>query len=255
MVPSLRVMAAGSLRRAFVPLMAQFTRRSGIKVSLEFGPAGLLRQRIEDGAAVDLFASANLHHPQALLQRGLAQRVMPFAGNGLCLTLRNTPVLNRKSWLDALLDDRFILAISTPGSDPCGDYAWQLFDNIERRYPGAGLRLKARAKTLVGGVNSQKIPPGEPASAWLIATGLADMFIGYNSYAPLLSQRPNLRIATFPAEFTVSANYMLATFSSRADPLAAYLLSPYGQAWLKAYGFKTVANAALNRSPHQTGRP
>ncbi len=41
--------AAGSLRLAFTPLLSAFQRDTGQKVSAEFGPAGLLRQRIENG--------------------------------------------------------------------------------------------------------------------------------------------------------------------------------------------------------------
>lgn len=56
--------AAGSLRLAFAPLLSAFQRRAGQKVTAEFGPAGLLRQRIENGERPQLFASANVAHPQ-----------------------------------------------------------------------------------------------------------------------------------------------------------------------------------------------
>ncbi len=67
----MRALAAGSLRRVWPQLMAHFPE----PVETQFGPAGLLRERIESGEACDLFASANLAHPQALLAAGRAQSV------------------------------------------------------------------------------------------------------------------------------------------------------------------------------------
>lgn len=72
MTPSLKLLAAGSLKSAFIPLLARFQQQTGIPVDVHFGPAGLLRERIEAGEPCSVFASANSHHPQALRQAGLA---------------------------------------------------------------------------------------------------------------------------------------------------------------------------------------
>ena len=69
MPSSILLFAAGSLRPACTPLISQFTRMSGIDVKVEYGPAGLLRERIEAGEPCALFASANREHPQNLLVR------------------------------------------------------------------------------------------------------------------------------------------------------------------------------------------
>ncbi|MGO2465125.1 MAG: substrate-binding domain-containing protein, partial [Serratia proteamaculans] len=50
--------AAGSLRGAFGPLLAAFQAQTGEAVEAVFGPAGLLRQRIEAGERPHIFASA-----------------------------------------------------------------------------------------------------------------------------------------------------------------------------------------------------
>ena len=39
-------------------------------VELEFGASGLLRERLEQGEAADVFASANMEHPEALSRSG-----------------------------------------------------------------------------------------------------------------------------------------------------------------------------------------
>ncbi|MGV3550896.1 substrate-binding domain-containing protein [Rhizobium sp.] len=85
MTETLRVLSAGSLRYALPTIMDRFTATSGIDVSIAFGPAGLLRERIESGEAFDLFASANMAHPRALAESGMAEQPACFATNRLCV--------------------------------------------------------------------------------------------------------------------------------------------------------------------------
>ncbi|PLL97183.1 molybdate ABC transporter substrate-binding protein, partial [Klebsiella pneumoniae] len=181
---SLTLLAAGSLRSAFLPLVAHFRQHTGLAVDAQFGPAGLLRERIEAGSPCAVFASANAAHPQALLQAGLAQECQGFAGNQLMLTARRSPDNDGLDWLALLSTPRLRLATSTPGCDPSGDYTWQLFARIEARYPGLGNAMAGRAQQLVGGRDSLSVPPGEIAGAWPIRQNLADLFIGYAHYGP-----------------------------------------------------------------------
>ena len=89
---TLTLLAAGSLRSAFLPLVAHFRQHTGLAVDAQFGPAGLLRERIEAGAPCAVFASANAAHPQALLQAGLVDELIVYiapkllgnAARGLC---------------------------------------------------------------------------------------------------------------------------------------------------------------------------
>lgn len=110
----LTLLAAGSLRSAFLPLVAHFQQHTGLAVDAQFGPAGLLRERIEAGAPCAVFASANAAHPQALLQAGLAQECQGFAGNQLMLTARRSPDNDGLDWLALLSTPRLRLATSTP---------------------------------------------------------------------------------------------------------------------------------------------
>ena len=128
---TLTLLAAGSLRSAFLPLVAHFRQHTGLAVDAQFGPAGLLRERIEAGSPCAVFASANAAHPQALLQAGLAQECQGFASNQLMLTARRSPDNDGLDWLALLSTTRLRLATSTPGCDPSGDYTWQLFARIE----------------------------------------------------------------------------------------------------------------------------
>lgn len=239
----LRLYAAGSLRRAFSPLLAAFSEQYAVTVAPTFGPAGMLCESIIQGTEVDLFASANCTHPQRLKALGMVEETAIFATNGLCIVMRNVPELTSQSWLEALLDPRFVLSTSTPDNDPGGDYALQLFDKIERHHRGAGVTLRERARPLVGGSMQHEIPAGMTAGSYLIRSGQSDMHIGYSSYAPMLMNQPDLHVVFLPESYAVTAEYMFATLKPvrhEARLLAQYLLSTQGQGGLVQYGFSSV---------------
>lgn len=237
MSTTLNILAAGSLKRAFTPLLAAFRAQSGMAVTADFGPAGLLRERIEAGEPCALFASANTAHPQALLASGRALDVHTFAGNCLSLTVRHSASTQQADWLTLLADTRLRLATSTPGCDPSGDYTWQLFAHIDTLRPGLGQQLMQRALPLVGGRETLAIPPGEIASAWLLRQGRADMFIGYQHYTQCLSGEADLRVVAIPAADNIRCDYQLALLEAQATPLMQFILSSQGQALLQAAGF------------------
>lgn len=236
---SLTVLAAGSLKRAFVPLFARFSAEQGIAVEAHFGPAGLLRERIEAGEPCSLFASANVAHPQALLAAGRARETHTFACNQLNLTARRTAQTEGDDWLTLLANPALTLGTSTPGCDPSGDYTWQLFEVIERERPRLGQALKQRAHKLVGGRDTLSVPAGEIASAWLIRQGLADLFIGYRHYAMALADEADLRVVDIPGAWNIRCDYQLALLDDApaTQALAQFILAAEGQMFLRDAGF------------------
>jgi molybdate transport system substrate-binding protein len=80
--------AAGSLRAALDETRAAFKQATGIPVEAKYGPSGLLRDEIAAGANADVFASANIDHPQALARTGKSGPVVLFARNRLCALVR-----------------------------------------------------------------------------------------------------------------------------------------------------------------------
>lgn len=225
----MRVLAAGSLRRVWPSLLAHFPQ----SVDTRFGPAGLLRERIQAGEPCDLFASANLAHPQALLQQGQARSVVPFASNTLCLTVRSTVLRDGDDWLSLLTRPDLRLATSTAGCDPSGDYTQTLFTRMGK----AGIAVRERAMALVGGRESAPVPAGKLAAEWIIQSGQADLFIGYASYAPALRQIHGLSVLNIPAPFNPRAEYACAVMTPQAENLANYLQSEKAKAILQQAGF------------------
>lgn len=238
MTTTLHVLAAGSLKRAFIPLCQHFSQQTGILVHVDFGPAGLLRERIEAGQRCDLFASANTRHPQMLLASGRAQAATTFAFNRLNLTARKTAQTENADWLSLLSNPALRLGTSTPGCDPSGDYTFELFARIEAQYPD--IKLSTRAQQLVGGRASLIVPAGEIASAWLIRQNLTDLFVGYAHYAQALENSDDLRILALPDTYQTRCEYQLARLSDEAHLLEQFIVASEGQAFLREAAFLTL---------------
>lgn len=226
----MRIFAAGSLRAVWQSLMACFQEKD---VLCDFGPAGLLRERIEAGEPCDFFASANMAHPQALLDAGRAQSVAPFATNRLCLTVRASAVREGDDWLSLLTRPDLRIGTSTAGCDPSGDYTQLLFS----RMGDAGTRARERAVALVGGRDTLPLPAGSLAAEWLIGNDDTDVFIGYASYAPRLRLIETLTVVEIPEPYNPIAEYGFACLSDKGKPFADFLLTPEARLILCQHGF------------------
>jgi molybdate transport system substrate-binding protein len=65
------VAAAANLSDAFGEVGRRFTARTGVRVVYSFGATADLAKQIEQGAPFDVFAAADVKHPEALARRGL----------------------------------------------------------------------------------------------------------------------------------------------------------------------------------------
>lgn len=236
---NISLFAAGSLRLAFHPLLMAFEQETGHRVEAAFGPAGLLRQRIEHGERPQVFASANLEHPQRLAASGIAPAVHPFCCNRLCATVRNIPALTEPDVQALLCNPQWRVSTSTPIADPSGDYAQRLFDRLEQLLPGQGSALRARALALVGGPASAPIPAGRLAAEYLLERQQVDIFLGYASYASALAAYPQVKVRMLPAALDFKVTYGLCLLSGAgvaAHGLVDFILSDHGQRILQRSG-------------------
>src|SRR5690606_24743255 len=101
--------AAGSLRGALTEVSNAFGKSSGIKVEAKYGPSGLLRDEIAGGAKAEVFASANMTHPQALAKAGKAGPVVMFARNRLCALVKPGLAVTSENLLERMLDPQIKL--------------------------------------------------------------------------------------------------------------------------------------------------
>jgi len=248
---TLMVMAAGSLRAAVTDLLHRFPLQSDTVDPPEFGPSGLMRQKIENGATVDVFASADMLQPRQLAAGHPERTVIHFARNSLCVLSRPSQDLNEDNLLERLLDPAVRIATSTPGSDPLGTYSWEVFARADALKPGARATLEAKAKKLVGG--GEKTPPlvpGKGAVEGIFLSDQADVMLIYCSAVQALQREmPSLTSIKLPAILTVEPAYGMVMLDSKPVALrfVAFVMSEEGQATLRSYGFEPVASAPADQ--------
>ena len=236
-----QVYAAGSLRDALIEIARDHEARTGQKVVLTFAASGLLRERIEQGAPAQVFASADTKHPQRLANQGQWQAPVVFTRNTLCALAQGTVAVTPDTLLGTMLQPQVRLGISTPKADPAGDYAWALFQKADALQPGATARLEAKALQLTGGANSAQAPAGRNTYAWVMEQNRADVFLTYCTNAVAArAEVPSLQVVAVPEALQVGAAYGLtvrAGAPAQAQAFAQAVLQPPAQAVLRRLGF------------------
>lgn len=236
-----QVYAAGSLRDVLTEIARDHEARTGQKVVLTFAASGLLRERIEQGAPAQVFASADTKHPQRLANQGQWQAPVVFTRNTLCALAQGAVAVTSDTLLGTMLQPQVRLGISTPKADPAGDYAWALFQKAEALQPGATARLEAKALQLTGGANSAQAPAGRNTYAWVMEQNRADVFLTYCTNAVTArAEVPSLQVVAVPEALQVGAAYGLtvrAGAPAQAQALAQAVLQPPAQAVFRRLGF------------------
>ena len=238
------VFAAGSLRGPLTEAAKAFEASAGgLPVALTFGASGLLLDRIKTGADAQVFASANMAHPQALSAVGSFGPTQVFTRNALCALVRPGLAVDSTNLVATLLRPDVKLGTSTPKADPSGDYAFEMFQRVDNAGApaGSGAALAAKALQLTGGPTSPPPPADRNVYGVLVASGQADVFITYCTNAVVARrEQPQLQAVDIAPAINVAADYGLAVrkdASPAAQAFAAYLLSPAGQAILRKAGF------------------
>ncbi|WP_027723453.1 substrate-binding domain-containing protein [Maridesulfovibrio zosterae] len=229
--------AAGSLRK----VLPEIFNKIGILGEIEFGPSGVLKERIVNGEQVDLFFPANMQHAQSLFELGLSNMPQIFAHNELCL-FGKSDILTNNDALNLMLDPQYRLGTSTPIDDPGGDYAFAVFDKADSIQKGATDKLREKALPLVGGRNS-KIKDGSHSPVYvLFKASLVDMFLGYRTTAIDISKYiDDILIVDLPDSLQIRSEYgVVVVNGSNKGQLALKLLqSPEIEEILIEYGFSS----------------
>jgi molybdate transport system substrate-binding protein len=233
--------AVGSLRAALTEVAKAFEAAGFGKVQAKFGASGLLKDEIAAGAKAEVFASANMEHPLALVAEKRSGSVALFARNRLCVLARPGLEVTTASLLDRMLDLQIKLGTSTPKADPSGDYAWEVFRKAEKFNAGASTALEKKALQLTGGPTSPPAPQGRSIYGELIAQGAADIFLTYCTNAlAALRENPAQQIVQLPDALSVGADYGLTVMNGSSAPayqLVLFILSAEGQRTLAKHGF------------------
>ena len=139
------VSAAADLARAFPEIAAQFTRKTGIAVDLNFASTRKLATQIEQGAAVDVFAAADRPTVEQLDQKGLTApgTVQTYAYGRLVLCVPPGSKLRLKQLSDLAGPEVQRISIANPDHAPYGRAAREALQ-------GAGLWNQVGGKVVPG---------------------------------------------------------------------------------------------------------
>src|SRR5262245_66381154 len=100
---TVQLYAAGSLKGALTDMARAFEAATGNTIEARYGPSGILKNEISAGAKADVFASANMEHPQALRDEKKSGPVVRFAYNRLCALVKPGLSVGSATLLERLL--------------------------------------------------------------------------------------------------------------------------------------------------------
>jgi molybdate transport system substrate-binding protein len=219
--------AAASLTDAFNELKVEFEKDNpGVSVILNYASSGTLYRQIEQGAPVDVYASANMRWMDELIVRGIVEQEHShvFARNSIVLAVPSGNPADVSSVSDLTQEQVRRIGIGAPEHVPAGSYARQALEDI-------GLWDSLLPKMIPGETVRQileYIRRGEVDAGFIFAT---DAKRGGESVLVITAM-----------EMKEQAKYPIAPLkrSSQpelADKLVQFILSAKGQSILIKHGF------------------
>ena len=230
---SLTVYGASSLKAALARVKATYEAADPIiTLTISTDSSTALETKIEQGAAANVFLSADTSNPQKLVDKGLAAgSVTKFAGNLLTVIVPKSNPAGIQTPAD--LARSGIKVIAAGDTVPITQYTNQLVANLAKQ-PGYPADFAARYAANV--VSRQD---NVAAVVSQIALGEGDAGIVYVTDAKTATQATTIPV---PAAANVPATYAGVVIRASANLSAAqefltWLAGPDGQAVLAAFGF------------------
>lgn len=221
----LNVAAAADLIPAFEEIGRKFEASQKTRVVFSFGSTGLLTRQIENGAPMDVFASASIDFINQLEQKGLifSDTKAIYARGRITLWVPKNSQLKVEQINDLARDDVKRIGIANPDHAPYGMAAREALQ-------ASGIWDSVKSKLVYADNIRQTLQFAE--------TGNVDVAI----VALSLSKQSNGRWTLIPAELHHPINQGLAVIKDTkneqaARAFASFVTGPQGQAILAKYGF------------------
>ncbi|TAD77928.1 MAG: molybdate ABC transporter substrate-binding protein [Oscillatoriales cyanobacterium] len=237
---TITVSAAASLQPALTALQPIYAQQQPtVKLSINFGGSGALKQQILQGAPVDLFIAADNETMDRLAKTGAIDPATRrhLLGNQLVLVARpGGPV---QGWADLAQPAVKFVAIGNPATVPVGRYAKATLTQLQL--------WQAIAPKLVLGQDVRQVLA-------YVATGNADAGLVYATDARQNAAVQTVAIA--PEASHPPILYSAAVLRRSSQPAAArsllnFLGQPAAQQVFQRYGFRPIAPPSTPSGPPQ----
>lgn len=231
------VFAATSLREAFTAMGDAFERaHPGVEVTFNFAGTQELRTQLEQGAAVDVFVSADQVHMSALVQGSHAAAPVVFARNEPVIVVATEAAASVRSLSDLPSAERIVIGAPEV---PIGRYTVQILDRAGATL-GADFRARVEARVVSRELNVRQVLAK-------ITLGEAQAGVVYRTDAQ--SAQAQVSVVTIPSEINVIAEYPIAVMTAAAHPTLArafvdFVMSAEGRRALSRAGFLAPGTGA-----------
>lgn len=183
----LTVSAAASLTDALNELKGMYeTEHKNVKITYNFGASGTLQNQIEEGAKVDVFASAAQKQMKALIEKGKVDEADAsdlLVNDVVLITTKKRDDLKIEKIEDVLNENVKTIALGEPGGVPVGQYSEEILNHL-------GILDEVKKKVSYGSDVRQVL-------SW-VASGEADAGLVYKTDA--LIEGDNVNIVTSAPE-------------------------------------------------------
>ncbi|MGK3990768.1 molybdate ABC transporter substrate-binding protein [Sorangium sp. So ce136] len=224
------VFAAASLRDVFTAMGEDFERaHAGVEVTFNFAGTQELRTQLEQGAAVDVFASADQRHMNELVKSGRAAGPVVFARNEPVIVVARESAGTIRGLADLPAAARIV--VGTP-EVPIGRYTLEILDRASRSM-GADFRARVEARVVSRELNVRQV---------LAKVRLGEAQAGVVYRTDARAAQDGVSIVAIPPDINVIAEYPIAVVAGAAHPGLArawvdLVLSEAGQGALQRAGF------------------
>jgi molybdate transport system substrate-binding protein len=235
---NLKIFAASSLKTSFTEIKSKYEAfHTGVTISYDFDGSQNLETQLANGAAADVFASADQSHMQKASDAGLVGASQIFAKNKLIVIIPKSNPAKIYTLKD--LANKGVKIDVGDASVPIGTYGLQVLDNLGKS-PSYGSAYENSVKA-----NFVSQETNDAAVVQKVQLGEVDAGIVYQSdVTPATADK--LSVIDIPQNFNVITEYPIAVTkhaaqANEAQAFINYILSSDGQAVLVKYHFITVS--------------
>lgn len=231
--PELTIFAASSLTDAFEELGEEFEEQNpDVEVRFNFAGSSVLLAQLQQGATVDVFASADPDKMEAAEKDGLVRNPRLFAKNSPVLVVPEGNPADVDTLQDLAKPD--LTLVLAQNGVPIAGYTAEILTKANARY---GRDFEGR---IMENVVSRETDVRTSANR--IAFGEADAtFVYASDVTPKV--RDKVEVVSIPEELNVAATYPIAITSNAPAPGLArdwteLVLSDRGQLVMEEWGFR-----------------